>query len=88
VQFFPLARKSLGGVNTDLECRVLDDRGARINRLYAAGEVAGMAGGHPNGTAALEGAMLGPSLLSGRIAAQAIVSSQKRRARRPAAGVR
>ena len=39
-----------------------------IAGLYAAGEAAGMAGGHINGAAALEGTMLGPSLFSGRVA--------------------
>ena len=39
-----------------------------IPGLYAAGEVAGMAGGHVNGRAGLEGTMLGPSLFSGRVA--------------------
>ncbi|MBT7235510.1 MAG: hypothetical protein HN861_20900, partial [Rhodospirillaceae bacterium] len=34
----------------------------------AAGEAAGMAGGHINGGAGLEGTMLGPSLFSGRVA--------------------
>ena len=39
-----------------------------IPGLYAAGEVAGMAGGHINGKAGLEGTMLGPSIFSGRVA--------------------
>jgi len=39
-----------------------------IPGLYAAGEVAGMAGGHINGRLALEGTMLGPSIFSGRVA--------------------
>ena len=39
-----------------------------IGALYAAGEVAGMAGGHINGRAGLEGTMLGPSIFSGRVA--------------------
>jgi predicted oxidoreductase len=68
----PLARKCLGGVRTDLRCGVVDEDGARIAGVYAAGEVAGMAGGHINGRAALEGTMLGPSLLSGRIAGRAV----------------
>ncbi len=68
IQFFPLARKNFGGVKTDLACRVLDGRGDEIPGLYAAGEVAGMAGGHINGAAGLEGTMLGPSLFSGRVA--------------------
>lgn len=68
VQYFPLVQKCLGGVRTNLECRVLNGDGAVILGIYAAGEVAGMAGGHSNGRAALEGTMLGPSILSGRVA--------------------
>ncbi len=68
VQIFPLARKNFGGVKTDLQCRVLDKHFEPIAGLYAAGEVAGMAGGHINGRAGLEGTMLGPSLFSGRVA--------------------
>ena len=68
LQFFPLARKSLGGVRTTASCEVLREAGGVIPGLYAAGEVAGMAGGHINGQAALEGTMFGPSLFSGRIA--------------------
>lgn len=68
VQMFPLARKNFGGVKTDLCCRVLNRYFEPIPGLYAAGEVAGMAGGHINGKAGLEGTMLGPSILSGRVA--------------------
>jgi predicted oxidoreductase len=68
VQIFPLARKNFGGVKTDLRCRVLDKHFEPIEGLYAAGEVAGMAGGHINGRAGLEGTMLGPALFSGRVA--------------------
>jgi flavocytochrome c len=68
LQFFPLSRKSFGGVKTDLRCRVLDQDGQPISGLYAAGELTGMAGGHINGHAGLEGTMLGPSLFSGRVA--------------------
>jgi predicted oxidoreductase len=68
VQIFPLARKNFGGVKTDLRCRVLDRHFEPIAGLYAAGEIAGMAGGHINGRAGLEGTMLGPSLFSGRVA--------------------
>jgi len=68
VQIFLMARKNFGGVKTDLQCRVLDKHFEPIAGLYAAGEVAGMAGGHINGRAGLEGTMLGPSLFSGRVA--------------------
>jgi predicted oxidoreductase len=68
IQLFPLARKNFGGVKTDLRCRVLDRSLEPIGGLYAAGEVAGMAGGHINGKAGLEGTMLGPAIFSGRVA--------------------
>jgi succinate dehydrogenase/fumarate reductase flavoprotein subunit len=70
VQFFPLTRKSMGGVAVDLHCRVLDKRGQPIPGLYAVGELAGAGG--INGKAALEGTMLGPSILMGRTAARAV----------------
>jgi flavocytochrome c len=68
VQLFPLARKNFGGVRTDLRCRVLTAAATPLPGLYAAGEVAGMAGGHINGKAGLEGTMLGPAIFSGRVA--------------------
>ncbi len=68
IQMFPLARKNFGGVKTDIRCRVLDKHFEAIRGLYAAGEIAGMAGGHINGKAGLEGTMLGPSIFSGRVA--------------------
>jgi len=68
LQFFPLARKNFGGIKTDIRCRVLDKHFEPIDKLYAAGEACGMAGGHINGRAGLEGTMLGPSVFSGRVA--------------------
>lgn len=75
IQFFPLARKNLGGVRTDLNGQVLAPTGRPISGLFAAGELAGMAGGRINGRAALEGTMLGPSLFSGRVAGRAAAGS-------------
>ena len=43
LQYFPMARKCLGGVRTDLDCRVRGADGSPISGLYAAGEIAGMA---------------------------------------------
>jgi predicted oxidoreductase len=68
IQFFLLARKNFGGIKTDIRCRVLNKHFEPIQGLYAAGEAAGMAGGHINGRAGLEGTMLGPSIFSGRVA--------------------
>jgi uncharacterized protein len=68
IQICPLARKNFGGAKTDLRCRALNKFFEPIPGLFAAGEVAGMAGGHINGKAGLEGTMLGPSIFSGRVA--------------------
>lgn len=68
LHFFPLARKNFGGIKTDLQCRVVDKHYEIIPGLYVAGELSGMAGGHINGDAGLEGTMLGPCFFSGRVA--------------------
>ncbi len=65
-QFFPLTRKSAGGVAIDGAGRVLDLKAEVIPGLYAAGEMTGVAG--INGKYALEGTFLGPSMLTGRVA--------------------
>jgi len=72
VRLYPMARKNLGGVRTDLDGQVLDAGDRPIPGLFAAGEVAGMAGGRINGRAALEGTAFGPSFFSGVVAGQAI----------------
>ena len=71
-QFFPITRKSMGGVDVDLECRVLDRRGRAIPGLFAVGEVTGFGG--INGRAALEGTFLGPGIYMGRIAGRKIAT--------------
>ena len=83
IQYFPLSRKSMGGVAVDLSCRVLDRRGQPIPNLYAVGELAGVGG--INGRAALEGTMLGPGLLMGRIAAREAVAQRRSEGKFPAA---
>ncbi len=70
-----LTRKTLGGVATDLESRVVDRTGAVIPGLYAAGEVAGFGGGGVHGYNALEGTFLGGCIFSGRAAGRAIARS-------------
>jgi predicted oxidoreductase len=65
-QFFPITRKSMGGVNVDLQCRVLRSDGTPVLGLYAVGEVTGFGG--INGKAALEGTFLGPGVYMGRVA--------------------
>lgn len=78
-RFFPITRKSMGGVRIDLSCRVLNVNGKPIPGLYAAGEVAGFGG--INGKAALEGTFLGPSIVTGRVAARTILAALPRRVR-------
>ncbi|NOZ77998.1 MAG: FAD-binding dehydrogenase [Acidobacteria bacterium] len=67
-----LARKSLGGIETDLQSRALGRDGAPIPGLWAAGEAAGFGGGGIHGRGTLEGTFLGTSILTGRIAAQSL----------------
>ena len=69
-----MARKSLGGIQTDLECRVLRADGTPIPGLYAAGEAAGFGGGGLHGKRSLEGTFLGACVLTGRVAAQSVAS--------------
>jgi predicted oxidoreductase len=66
-----LTRKSLGGLQTDLDSRVLGAEGAPMPGLYAAGEAAGFGGGGMHGYAALEGTFLGGCIFSGRAAGRA-----------------
>jgi predicted oxidoreductase len=70
-----LTRKSLGGLETDLDARVLRPGGAVLPGLYAAGEVAGFGGGGMHGYRALEGTFLGGCLFSGRVAGRALAAA-------------
>jgi hypothetical protein len=63
-----LTRKTLGGLQTDLDSRVLDAAGQAVPGLYAVGEAAGFGGGGVHGYAALEGTFLGGCIFSGRSA--------------------
>lgn len=74
MQMYPLTRKSMGGVAIDLQCRVVDKERRPIPGLYAVGELTGLAG--INGKAALEGTFLGPCIVTGRVAARAILKEQ------------
>lgn len=68
VKLHVLTRKTLGGIQTDLDSRALDADGDVVDGLYAAGEVAGFGGGGVHGYNALEGTFLGGCLFSGRAA--------------------
>ena len=70
-----LTRKTLGGLQTDLQGRVLDASGAPVPGLYAAGEVSGFGGGGLHGYRSLEGTFLGGCLFSGRQAGRAAAAA-------------
>ncbi|ABQ36703.1 FAD-binding protein [Bradyrhizobium sp. BTAi1] len=65
-----ITRKSLGGLKTDLQSRVLDAAGAPIPGLYAVGEAAGFGGGGASGKRSLEGTFLPGCILTARAAAR------------------
>lgn len=67
-------RKSLGGLRTDLQSRVLDASGQPIRGLYCVGEAAGFGGGGSNGKRSLEGTFLPGCILTARAAARSITN--------------
>ena len=74
IRSFILSRKSLGGIQTDLNSMVLtvpDEQGQQqpIEGLYAVGEAAGFGGGGMHGHGSLEGTFLGGCVISARVAA-------------------
>jgi predicted oxidoreductase len=70
-----LTRKSTGGIQTDLQSRVLDMQGQPISGLYAVGEAAGFGGGGSNGRKSLEGTFLSGCILTAHAAARHIHSA-------------
>ena len=71
VRLHVITRKSLGGLETDLDARVLALGGQPVPGLYAAGEASGFGGGGVHGYRSLEGTFLGGCLFSGRTAGRA-----------------
>jgi predicted oxidoreductase len=69
-----ITRKSLGGLQTDLESRVLDANGDAIPGLYAVGEAAGFGGGGACGKRSLEGTFLPGCILTARAAARSLAT--------------
>jgi predicted oxidoreductase len=69
-----LSRKTLGGLETDLDARCRTAAGTPLPGLYAAGEVAGFGGGGMMGYNALEGTFLGGCLFSGRTAGRSVAA--------------
>jgi uncharacterized protein len=73
VKLHILTRKTLGGIETNLDGQAIGVDGKPIVGLYAAGEASGFGGGGMHGYRALEGTFLGGCLFSGRQAGRAIV---------------
>lgn len=67
-----LTRKTLGGLQTDLNGQCIGSDGNAIDGLFAAGEISGFGGGGYHGYNALEGTFLGGCIFSGRQAGRAI----------------
>jgi hypothetical protein len=76
VRLSVVTRKTLGGLQTDLDSRVLGVDGEPLPGLYAAGEVAGFGGGGMHGYRSLEGTFLGGCLFSGRTAGRAVAAGR------------
>src|SRR6202158_5123637 len=68
VKLHILTRKTLGGLETDLDSRVLKPDGTVFAGRHAAGEVAGFGAGGVHGSRALEGTFLGGRIFSRRSA--------------------
>ena len=77
IQFFPMPRKSMGGVAVDMQARALNGSGDVVPGLYAAGELTGSVG--INGTHGMDGMFLGPALVTGRIAGRTITQGRSGR---------
>ena len=66
VKLHILTRKTLGGLQTNLDSQMIGADGEVIPGLFAAGEAAGFGGGGYHGYNALEGTFLGGCIFSGR----------------------
>jgi len=75
IRLHVLTRKTLGGLETDLDGRALRPDGSPLTGVYAVGEAAGFGGGGAHGYRALEGTFLGGCLFTGRTAGRALAAS-------------
>ncbi|MEO7125599.1 MAG: FAD-binding protein, partial [Nakamurella sp.] len=66
IRLRPVVRKTLGGIETDENCRVVRPDGSVLPGLYAIGEAAGFGGGGMNGKRTLEGTLLGGCIFTAR----------------------
>ncbi|HBH24791.1 MAG TPA: FAD-binding dehydrogenase [Cytophagales bacterium] len=77
VREFVLSRKSLGGLQTNLNCQVMSETDHEpIPNLYAVGETAGFGGGGIHGLRSLEGTFLGTCIYTAQKAANHISGKQ------------
>lgn len=82
IREFILSRKSLGGIQTNLNSQVLsipDAKGEQkaFDNLYAVGEAAGFGGGGSHGKRALEGTFLATCIFTAQKAVKHIVENKK-----------
>ena len=76
IQMQLITRKSLGGLQTDLQSRVLNVAGQAMPGLYCVGEAAGFGGGGASGKRSLEGTFLPGCILTARAAARSIIAGR------------
>ncbi len=71
-----LTRKTLGGIETNLDSQAFNKKGKLVEGLYAAGEAAGFGGGGYHGYRSLEGTFLGGCIFSGMKAGKSIAGKK------------
>lgn len=76
IQLQLITRKSLGGLRTDLQSRVLDAADRPIDGLYCVGEAAGFGGGGASGKRSLEGTFLPGCIMTARAAARSLTAGR------------
>lgn len=76
IQMQLITRKSLGGLQTDLQSRVLNAAGQAMPGLYCVGEAAGFGGGGASGKRSLEGTFLPGCILTARAAVRSITAGR------------
>lgn len=76
IQMQLITRKSLGGLQTDLQSRVLRADGSAVVGLYCVGEAAGFGGGGASGKRSLEGTFLPGCILTAQVAAASITQGK------------
>ncbi|HDT6953218.1 TPA: FAD-binding dehydrogenase [Staphylococcus aureus] len=76
VKLHLISRKTLGGIQTNLDGQAFNQQTQLIEGLYAAGEASGFGGGGVHGYRALEGTFLGGCIFSGIRVAKGISKSK------------